>query len=833
MGTPGSATAAAIGMGGTRAYARTASSRPSGNAGRGSAKRHTTSAHQRRADAKAAAKVTGRHNRNGGSHGKPKRHRVLAWIAGIIGAMIVAGIGLFAYLWITTDIPNPEDIAISQKTTVYYKDGTTPIGSFAEQNRTIIDCSTLPSYVGNAVVASENRTFWTDSGIDLKGIGRALLNNVTKGTRQGGSTITQQYAERYYLGQTDTYLGKVHEAILALKIAQTQDKSQVLCNYLNIIYLGRDSYGIEAASQNYFGKSAKDLTLDEATTLAGIIPAPNTWDPAVDPDQATARMERTLNIMKEDGYVSDTDVSSAKLPDTIDYTPSDVYGGWKGYLLTTVRNELVASKAFDESEIDTGGYSIITTIDQTKQEAMQSVGDVRLDDMPANLQVGGISADPRDGSVLAMYGGPDYLTHQLNNATQSTFEPGSTMKPFGLLGAAQEGVNFNTMFNGNSGQTFAGANGVVNNALNMNWGNINLYQATANSVNSVFMNVNEHLTPQKLAQIAHTAGITGDIDENSIYNILGINSITAWDLTQGHATIAANGVKNTLHVVASVKNTKGQDLYTFKAENEKVFDANDTALVQQAMQGTTTTGTAAGMAAELGRPIAGKSGTANDEFAASFVGYVPQMITTWAIWNPDDNGSPQVVPAFSGYGVSSTGYPAHLFTEYMKTALQGEDVIEFPTATDDGKLGGPDGTWGLGYGSTGSGTGNGGTGTWGRNEGESQSQTTEGNTGAGTGTGSGSGSGDGGTGTGGTGNGETGGTGGSGSGTGGTDNSGSGTGGNGGNGTGNSNGGNGGSTGDGNGGTGTGGNGGNGNSGSGTGGTGGSGSGTGTNGATN
>ena len=157
---------------------------------------------------------------------------------------------------------------------MYYADGKTPIGNLSAQNRTIIACDTLPKYVGNAVVASENQTFWSDSGIDLKGIARALVNNVTKGTRQGGSTITQQYAERYYLGQTDTYLGKLHEAILALKITQSQSKSQILCNYLNTIYLGRGTYGIEAAARSYFNKPAKDLTIEESALIAGIIPSP-------------------------------------------------------------------------------------------------------------------------------------------------------------------------------------------------------------------------------------------------------------------------------------------------------------------------------------------------------------------------------------------------------------------------------------------------------------------------------------------------------------------------------------------------------------------------------
>ena len=203
----------------------------------------------------------GIHRSHGSKGPKPKgksKHLILKWVLGITGALLALGIGAFAYLYATTEIPQPESIAVAENTTVYYADGTTPIGTFSEQNREIIDCSVLPDYVGQAVVASEDRSFYTNRGIDLVGIARAFWNNLTTGSRQGGSTITQQYAERYYLGETTSYLGKAREAILALKIAQAQDKDQVLCNYMNTIYLGRGTYGIQAAAKAYFGKEAKE-----------------------------------------------------------------------------------------------------------------------------------------------------------------------------------------------------------------------------------------------------------------------------------------------------------------------------------------------------------------------------------------------------------------------------------------------------------------------------------------------------------------------------------------------------------------------------------------------
>ncbi len=647
----------------------------------------------------------GAHRANGPRKRRNKKRGplILKWVLGIFAVLVAAGIGLFAYMYITTEIPEPEKFALAEKTTVYYSDGTTEIGSYAEQNREIIDCAVLPDYVGNAIVASEDRSFYTNKGIDLTGIARALYTNLTTGSRQGGSTITQQYAERYYLGETTTYSGKLREAFLAIKIAQQQDKSEVLCNYMNTIYLGRGAYGIQAAAKAYFNKDAKDLTLAEAAMLSGIIPAPSSWDPAVDQEQAEKRFNRVLSIMEEDGYITSTDKSNAEFPQVAEQQQNNQMTGANGYLLTTVKSELVNSKAFTADELETGGYKIITTFDKTMQDEIQQVGDTRPDGMPESIEVGGIAVDQSTGAVKAMYAGNDYLTKQLNNATQATFEPGSTMKPFGLLGAAQSGVNFNTLFNGNSGLTFEttpGTTAEVPNALGNNWGYINLYQATANSVNTVFMEVNAHLGAENFAKIAHQAGIEEDIDETTTYNILGINAITVWDLAQGHSTIANDGVKNTLHVVDRVTSTDGsKELYKTAQENQQVFDANDCHLVQKAMQGTTTYGTAAGVADVLGRQVAGKSGTANDEKAASFVGYTPQLLNVWAIWNPAEDGSAQEVPEFAGYGVSSTGYPSHLFQEFMSLAMDGQEVLTFTEPTDNGKIGGSDGTWGTGTGS--------------------------------------------------------------------------------------------------------------------------------------
>ena len=644
----------------------------------------------------------GIHRSHGSKGPKPKgksKHLILKWVLGITGALLALGIGAFAYLYATTEIPQPESIAVAENTTVYYADGTTPIGTFSEQNREIIDCSVLPDYVGQAVVASEDRSFYTNRGIDLVGIARAFWNNLTTGSRQGGSTITQQYAERYYLGETTSYLGKAREAILALKIAQAQDKDQVLCNYMNTIYLGRGTYGIQAAAKAYFGKEAKDLTVAEAAMLAGIIPSPSSWDPAVDPEQAQARFTRVLRIMQEDGYITAQEQQEAQFPQTIEYTQQNSYQGANGYLLQMVRDELTGDGTFSAEQLDTGGYAIVTTIDKSKQDLMYSVVSPAQNGMqgviPDGMEFGGISVNAKDGSIISVYAGEDYLTKQLNQATQSVYEIGSTMKPMALLGAIQEGVNLDTVFNGNSPRKFDGIADPVGNFGNMSYGNVNLYTATAQSLNTVYMDVQAKLGTQRIAEIAKEAGAESDaLDGTNPFTVLGNNALTTKDVARMYATIANQGNRPNIHIVSSVKNTDGEDIYKAPTDTTQVFDANDTALVTKAMTGTVQNGTAT-EALAVGHNLAMKTGTANDSYAASAVGFTPSVVSVFAMWYPDANGNPQEVPAFGGWSGGSD-YPVHLFTQYMTQALAGTDNETFPTAVDHGKVGGSDGSWGLG-----------------------------------------------------------------------------------------------------------------------------------------
>ncbi|MGQ4495387.1 transglycosylase domain-containing protein, partial [Dermabacteraceae bacterium P13101] len=219
----------------------------------------------------------------------------------VVGACVsvLAMLGLFALAYSLTKVPEPNQVALAQTTTVYFSDGKTQMGTFSDVNRTIIPENEIPQNIKDAVVASEDSTFYENRGISPKGIVRALINNLTGGARQGGSTLTQQYVENYYLGRTTGYLGKIKEALMALKADEQLSKDQILSRYLNTIYFGRGAYGVQQAAKEFFGKDAKDLTNSEAAMLVAIIPAPSAYDPAKNPKKAQQLWDRVVKRQVE------------------------------------------------------------------------------------------------------------------------------------------------------------------------------------------------------------------------------------------------------------------------------------------------------------------------------------------------------------------------------------------------------------------------------------------------------------------------------------------------------------------------------------------------------
>ncbi|MCK6210390.1 penicillin-binding protein [Georgenia sp. EYE_87] len=605
-------------------------------------------------------------------------------VLGAFLTLIAVGAGIFAFAYATTEVPEPDDFALAQSTTVYYADGETPMGQFSEVDRQIVALDTLPEHVPAAVIASEDRRFYENNGVDPRGLVRALWNNVRGLPTQGGSTLTQQYVERYYVGTTTSYFGKFKETILALKIDQSQTKSEILENYLNTIYFGRGAYGIEKAAQAYFDKPASELTIAESALIAGIIPSPSNWDPAVDPERAEERWNRVMDLMLEDGWITAEDRAAAQYPQAVEPATENIYGGPNGYLLTMVRKELVERAGMTEEEIDTLGLDIVTTISQRNQEAaVQAVANLP-EDRPENNHVALVSIDPATGGIVALYGGPDYVAQPQNDATQSVAQGGSTFKPFTLIAALENGKTLDDTYLSYDDMEIEGYDVPVSNYDSFNRGRIDIVEATRDSVNTVYAQMNVEVGPDKTVDVATRAGIPEDTPGlvATPSNVLGPASPHPIDTATAYATFAAQGVRHETHIVAEVKDSDGNTVFTANTEGERQFDEQVMADATYAMSQVVERGTAE-TASAIGRPAAGKTGSSNAYRSAWFSGYVPQLSTTVAMFQTGEDGTEEVLTGFGGINTIAGGtYPTQIWTDYMLVATEGMEVQEFPERSE-------------------------------------------------------------------------------------------------------------------------------------------------------
>lgn len=606
-------------------------------------------------------------------------------VLGSFLGLVFLGLGAFVSLYVTLDVPPPSAEVRYQTSTVYFADnadGTrgAVMGAFAEQKREIVDATTLPEYLGQAVVSMEDRTFYENSGVDLRGIGRAFVNNVTGGDRQGASTLTQQYVERYLVGKTTTdYVGKLKEAMLAVKISRQESKDEILGRYLNTVYLGRDSYGVQAASQAYFGVDAADLTLAQAALLTGIIPTPNTWDPANAPDKAETRWNLVLDAMVRDGYLTETERAAQVFPATVAYTPGNRMAGPNGHLLQMVLDELQAQTGLTRQDIDRGGYQIVTTIDPAVQaEAVRAADELyggALAGAAPNprLRLGIVTIDPLSGAIVGLYGGPDFLADQRNTVTYEKIQAGSTFKPFTLVAALEQGIGLKTVYNGSSPQQPAGWDTPVKNfgsGRGQQFGDIDLVTATANSVNTVFAQLNTQVTPAASAEVAARAGVTLP-QPNVPSNVLGAGDVHVLDIASAYSTFAAQGQYTKPFIVRQVLNPDATVAWSGGSTPTRAFAPDVMADTAYAMQQVVQRGSGATWIKPLGVPIAGKTGTSSDNRSAWFVGFTTKVVTAVALFqNGEDGTSLETITPFGNENqVTGSSWPAKLWASYMKPVL--------------------------------------------------------------------------------------------------------------------------------------------------------------------
>ncbi|MCL2090996.1 MAG: penicillin-binding protein [Micrococcales bacterium] len=647
----------------------------------------------------------------------PSWRFVLLSMISVIG--LVAGLGVAAYS--SVKIPDSNADVRDQTTTVYFADPARSgdpsargekMGQYPGVKREIIPCDEadakskgqdnwIPQHVKDAVVASEDRSFWTNSGVDPRGIARALYNNLRGGNRQGASTLTQQYVDNYYGGSRHGYLGKAQEALLAVKINQEQSKDQIICRYLNTIYWGRGkTYGIQTAARSYLGKDAKDLDVSEAALLAGIIPSPINWDPADNREKAEQRWNRTLDYMVADpnlktGLTAAQRAELTTFPQVLPYQPEPVYAGPNGYLMVEARKE-AADQVCDrtktvpcEEQLMRGGYTIITTIDQEMQAMAVESGRRLIEgelsggktpnlcdpdedpDCRGTLRVAMVTLDPADGSIRAMYSGQDFLADQYNRVTQGRAQAGSTFKPFTLVAALQDGISLRSVYSGTSPRTFdvPGKDWKVNNFGNTSYGDMDLIKATADSVNTVYAELNIEVGPERTADVAKTAGITaaGAYLSQAPSNVLGSDAVRPLDMAQAYGVFAAQGLQAKPHIVSRILGPDGETVYDADTRAARVFDADVMADTVTALQGPVKSGSARDYVGVINRHIAGKTGTSSDNKSAWFVGFTTDVVTAVALTQEGPGGSEVSITPW-GNGVSQvTGgtWPAALWADYM------------------------------------------------------------------------------------------------------------------------------------------------------------------------
>ena len=618
---------------------------------------------------------------------RSRARKITKWVLFSLLSLVALGAVAVAIAYATIKVPAPNDLANAQASIVYYDDGKTELArlSDAQGNRESVPLSKVPDHVQKAVLAAEDRDFYTNPGFSPTGIARSVWQALRGADVQGGgSTITQQYVKNYFLTSDRSLTRKFKEIIISVKIDQQQGKDQILENYLNTIYYGRGAYGIQTASKAYFNKDVSQLSVAEGATLAAIINAPSLYDPALGDKQKanlTSRVAYVLDGMVAEGWLSQADRDKVTGPaDTVPPVKSTAVAGPNGYIVDAVRKELGSTLKLSDSDIDRGGLRITTTINKADQDAAVASVQKYLPARAPDVQAGLTSIKPGDGAIVAMYGGADFQKTQLNSSTDAIMQAGSTFKPFALIAGLQQGISTKTQFNGNSPITVG--NVKVPNEFNQSFGMIDLRRATAKSVNTVFVGLNNKVGPANTKNAAIAAGIPQNAAglDDTLTNVLGTASPHVVDVASAYATIAAQGQKTTPYLVAAVTSDTTDIDYKVNKQPTAAFGADVAADTIDALQQVTASGGTGARAAGLGRPTAGKTGTSDEHKSVWFTGFVPQLVTSVGMYR-DVNGVPQPLDNIPGLGVSEVGgssLPLSMWLDYMKAATQGMEVQQFP-----------------------------------------------------------------------------------------------------------------------------------------------------------
>jgi membrane peptidoglycan carboxypeptidase len=612
----------------------------------------------------------------------------------LAGFGFVAGSTLFALAWFTVDIPDPNAYVNSQATVIQYSNGQ-EIGRIGAQNRQILPLAKIPLRLRYAVMAAEDRNFYSNRAFSISGLTQAVLSNVlTLGKGRGGSTITQQYAKTAFLTPERSIQRKIKELVISLKLENAMTKDQILENYLNTIYFGRGSYGVQTAAQQYFNRNANQLSISQSAVIASILRSPGLYDPDYgDKEQKArnfarleARFKYVIAGMLEEKWITAADAKAAKMPTVAPRTTGGSLSGPKGYIIDAAQKEL-SKLGFTQEQLMVGGYVIKTTLEQrAQQSAVDAVNKLTPKPAPSNLHIGLVAIRPGTGEVIAMYGGKDFVVRQLNDATQSIALAGSTFKPFALIAALEQGIPLTSMWNGDTPQTFddLGKPYTVDNYGGEGWGQVDLLTATQHSINTVYVPLGIKAGLDRVVDVARRAGIPENVALMPTPSVsLGVASPHVIDVANAYATFAANGIYSKPYLVAQVIGPNKGVLYEGKAQTQEVFSKEVMADLTYALKSVVNGGTGAA-ALGLGRPAAGKTGTSQSNASAWFSAYTPNLAASVALFRDSASESLNGIGGLTS--VTGGSFPARIWTAFMKGALKDQPVMEFPAPANIGGL---------------------------------------------------------------------------------------------------------------------------------------------------
>ncbi|WP_328888838.1 transglycosylase domain-containing protein [Streptomyces sp. NBC_00316] len=641
-----------------------------------------------------------------GRGNRPKRtgwrRAVPTWRVVLATLLVVALvlIGGFIAGYSLVGIPPANPTATAQSNVYLYEDGSV-IARDGDVNRENVTLSQVPLHVQHAVLAAEDRNFYSERAVDIKAMIRAGWNTLTGKGRQGGSTITQQFVKNYYLGQEQTVLRKIKEFFIAIKLNREVSKSQIFEGYLNTSYFGRNAYGIQAAAQAYYGKDIGEITTAEGAYLASLLNAPSVYDVVVHPENkaaAVARWNYVLDGMVKENWLSPTERATMTFPVPGKVKTSTGLSGQRGYIVQAVKDYLTTHKVIDEKTLATGGYRITTTLEKKKQNALvEAVNDNVMSQTSKertadrNVRAGGASIDPANGRVVALYGGIDYTKQYVNNATRRDYQVGSTFKPFVFTSAVVNDATTRhgrritpyTIYDGSNKRMVQGPDGPTGyapaNEDDIDYGRITVRAATDKSVNAVYAQMAEDVGPENVKRTAIALGIPATTPDLSATPSIALGTATAsvLDMTGAYATLANHGRHRASTLVVRISKN-GEDLALPHRNTERAVSREAADTTTSILQSVVDNGS--GTAAQAaGRPAAGKTGTAEEDKAAWFAGYTPDLATVIAVMGQDPDTGVQT-PLYGALGlprVNGGGAPAQTWAQYTGAALQGTSVQDF------------------------------------------------------------------------------------------------------------------------------------------------------------